>query len=150
MQGIRRRVVYVALFEGIAIAITSTSFAALTGSGMGHASVAAAGSSVVAVVWNFIYNALFERWEARQTKRGRGLVRRIAHALGFEGGLLVVLVPLIAWWLRISIGAAFAMNIGLVAFFLVYGYVFNLAFDALFGLPASALPASAGGSRPSA
>jgi uncharacterized membrane protein len=29
---------------------------------------------------------------------------------------------------------------GLIIFFLVYTFVFNLAFDKVFGLPASALP----------
>jgi uncharacterized membrane protein len=32
------------------------------------------------------------------------------------------------------------MDIGLTVFFLVYAYIFNLIFDSIFGLPASALP----------
>ncbi|SDD29079.1 PACE efflux transporter [Paraburkholderia lycopersici] len=140
MQGIKRRIVYVALFEGIAILITGTSFASLSGSGMDRASAAAVFSSLIAVGWNFVYNVLFERWEARQTKRGRGVARRIAHAAGFEGGLIVFLVPMIALTLRVPLAEAFLMDIGLSVFFLVYAYLYNLIFDAVFGLPASALP----------
>jgi uncharacterized membrane protein len=85
-----------------------------------------------------VFNALFERWERRQAVRGRGLGRRIAHAIGFEGGLIAFLVPAIAWWLDISLWQALLMDLGLVVFFLVYTFVFNWAFDAVFGLPASA------------
>ena len=140
MQGIKRRIVYVTLFEGIAILITGTSFASLSGSGMNRAGAAAVLSSLVAVGWNFAYNLLFERWEARQTKRGRSVARRIAHAVGFEGGLVVLLVPMIALTLQVTLIEAFAMDIGLSVFFLVYNYIYNLIFDAVFGLPASAMP----------
>ncbi|WP_322032241.1 PACE efflux transporter [Paraburkholderia sp. J76] len=143
MQGIKRRIVYVTLFEGIAILITGTSFASLSGSGMNRAGAAAVFSSLIAVGWNFVYNLLFERWEARQAKRGRGVLRRIAHSAGFEGGLVVFLVPMIALTLQVSLVEAFAMDIGLSVFFLVYNYVYNLIFDAVFGLPASAMPVTA-------
>jgi uncharacterized membrane protein len=140
MQGIKRRIVYLTLFEGIAILITSTSFASLSGSGMDRAGAAAVFSSLIAVGWNFVYNLLFERWEARQTKRGRSVARRIAHAVGFEGGLVLFLVPMIALTLRVPLIEAFLMDIGLSVFFLVYAYVYNLIFDTVFGLPASAMP----------
>ncbi|WP_321915508.1 PACE efflux transporter [Paraburkholderia sp. J11-2] len=143
MQGIKRRIVYVALFEGIAILITGSSFASLSGSGMNRAGAAALFSSLIAVGWNFVFNVLFERWEARQTKRGRSVARRIAHAVGFEGGLIVFLVPMIALTLQVPLIEAFAMDIGLSVFFLVYNYVYNLIFDAVFGLPASAMPVTA-------
>ena len=42
-------------------------------------------TSVIAVVWNLLFNTLFEAWESRQARRGRSLARRIAHAVGFEG-----------------------------------------------------------------
>lgn len=142
MQGIKRKVVYVSLYELIAIGITSFGLAKLAGQELGHASIAAVASSAIAVLWNLAYNTLFEYWEARQTVRGRSLLRRVAHAIGFELGLVIMLVPLFAWWLQVSLWQAFVLDLGLIAFFLAYTFVFNLAFDRLFGLPASALPAS--------
>ena len=138
MQGIRRKIVYVTLYELIAIAASTAGLALLSSSSVGHASVAAVAASAIAVAWNFIFNTLFERWEARQTVRGRSFWRRAAHAVGFEGGLIVTLVPLFAWWLEISLWQAFVLDLGLIVFFLVYTFVFNLAFDKVFGLPASA------------
>lgn len=138
VQGWKRRVVFVALYEAIAIAFCSWAFSALTGQSMGHASVLSAAASAVAVAWNVVFNHLFEAWEARQAVRGRSLQRRIAHAVGFEGGLVVFLVPLIAWWLDVSLWHALWMDLGLVVFFLCYTFVFNWMFDLVFGLPASA------------
>ena len=140
MQGIRRRIVFVTLYELIAIVATSAGLAAFSDSGLQRAGVAAVVSSAVAVVWNVVFNTLFERWEARQTVRGRSLARRAAHAIGFEGGLVVTLVPFFAWWLDISLWQAFVLDLGLLLFFLVYTFVFNWTFDRIFGLPASALP----------
>jgi len=140
MQGIWRRVVFVTLYEGIAIACTSVGLASATGGSdkAGAAAMVAVGSSVVAVLWNLVFNWLFERWESGQATRGRGLGRRVAHALGFEGGLAVFLIPLVAWGMGVSLLEAFWLDLGLLAFFLVYTFVFNWAFDRIFGLPASA------------
>jgi uncharacterized membrane protein len=145
MQGIKRKVVYITLYEIIAITMSTAGLALLSGANMGHASVAAVAASAIAVVWNLVYNTLFERWEARQAKRGRSLLRRAVHAIGFEGGLVVTLVPLFAWWLEISLWQAFVLDLGLIVFFLVYTFVFNLLFDRIFGLPTSAQPAPQAG-----
>lgn len=138
MQGIKRRIVYVCLYEAIAIAICSVSFLALSNKGLGHAASLSVACSAIAVCWNLAFNAMFERWEAVQSVRGRSLARRAAHAIGFEGGLIVLLVPLIAWWLEVSLLQSLLMDIGLSIFFLVYTFVFGWVFDRVFGLPASA------------
>ena len=95
-------------------------------------------SSVIAVVWNLAFNTVFEAWESRQKVRGRSVARRIAHAIGFEGGLAAILVPVFAWWLGIGLWEAFLFDAALLVFFLVYTFVFNWSFDSAFGLPASA------------
>jgi uncharacterized membrane protein len=138
MQGLKRKIVYVTLFESIAIVCAALGLATLSGDKIGHSSILAAATSVVAVLWNFIYNTLFEAWEARQTVRGRGLARRVAYTLGFEVGLIALLVPLIAWWLRISLTHALGLDLGLAGFFLAYTFLFSWSFDRMFGLPDSA------------
>jgi uncharacterized membrane protein len=138
MQGLKRKIVYASLFELIAIGLTSSLLMFGAGHDAGHAGVAAVVSSTIAFVWNFAYNYAFEAWEARQPARGRDWKRRVLHAVGFEGGLVVLLVPLFAWWLAISLWQALLLDIGLLLFFMVYTYLFALAFDRVFGLPASA------------
>jgi uncharacterized membrane protein len=100
----------------------------------------AVASSLVAVAWNYVFNTLFEAWEARQAVRGRGFARRAVHAVGFELGLTVLLVPMLAWWLEMSLLEALLYDLTLVLFFVVYTFLFNLGFDRVFGLPASARP----------
>ncbi|XAH23995.1 PACE efflux transporter [Xylophilus sp. GW821-FHT01B05] len=138
MQGIQRRVVYVALYELIAIVAASLLLALVSGQGVAHSGVVAVVASAIAIVWNLVFNYVFELWEARQAVRGRSLWRRVAHAVGFEGGLAVLLVPPMAWWFEVSLLQALWMDLGLLLFFLGYTFVFSWCFDRVFGLPASA------------
>lgn len=137
LQGAKRRVVFVGLYELIAILCASLLFMAIgqDASASGGMAVAA---STIAIAWNITFNWLFEKWELRQTKKGRSLLRRIAHAVGFEGGIAAMLIPLMAWWFNISLWEATVMEAGLLVFFMVYTFVFNWSFYRIFGLPASA------------
>ena len=138
MSPTTRRVLQAILYEVIAIAVVgpalSLAFDAPRASTFGLAVVL----STIALTWNYVFNWMFERWEARQALRGRSLARRLAHGAGFEGGLAVILVPVMALWLGISPAAAFVTNLALLIFFFVYAIVFTWAFDRVFGLPASA------------
>jgi uncharacterized membrane protein len=136
-------VLYVTLYELIAIGVAAYGLAVLTGQGAAHSSVASVVASAIAVLWNVVFNWAFERWESRQAVRGRSVRRRIAHAIGFECGLVFTLVPLFAWWFNVRLRDAFVMDLALIVFFLCYTFVFNGVFDRVFGLPASALPAAA-------
>lgn len=138
LRGRRRRVIYVALYELIAIAAATAGLALWAGQSAGHSGVVAVASSAIAIVWNIVFNWAFERWEAHQSVKGRSVRRRIAHAIGFEGGLVFILVPLFAWWFQVTLWQALVMDLGLVVFFLCYTFVFNWVFDAVFGLPLSA------------
>jgi uncharacterized membrane protein len=140
MQGVKRRVVYISLYEGIAICVASLGFLAFSDAGLPKAGALSVACSAVAVLWNLSYNWLFERWESTRATKGRSVKRRICHSIGFEGGLLVFLLPLISWWLSISLWQALIADFALLLFFLVYTFVFNWAFDRIFGLPAAALP----------
>ncbi len=137
MQGLKRKLVYVGLFETIAIVFTSLILIALGHDPFYSGSVSVV-VSVIAVVWNLTWNTGFEFWEARQSVRGRGLRRRTVHALGFEGGLALMTVPLFAWWLNISLWQALVLDAGFLLFFLLYTFIFNWVFDHVFGLPLSA------------
>jgi uncharacterized membrane protein len=140
VQGLRRRIVHALSFEAIAIAM-------LTG-GMAWGGLAAAHEglalslalSLTAMAWNLVFNALFERWEARQASHERTLARRAAHALGFEGGLMLLTVPIIAHMLGMGWWEALLTDLAMMAFFLVYTFVFNWGFDHLFGPPALTRP----------
>lgn len=128
---------YVTLYELIAVVLT-TGFMMLLGHTGRDSLIASVAVSIVAVIWNLIFNWLFEKWEARQTVRGRSIGRRILHAIGFEGGLALMIIPFFALWFGISLWDAFLLEAGVLLFFLVYTYVFAWVFDRIFGLPESA------------
>ncbi len=138
MQGLQRKIVYVISFELVAIVLAGTLLRWLSDSPVSTAGITAAASSAIAMAWNYVYNMLFEAWEARQARKGRSVLRRVVHAIGFEAGLVTMLVPLFAWVLGVSLWVALLLNAVMIVFFLVYGFVFNLVFDRLFGLPLSA------------
>lgn len=138
MKPTTRRVLQAVLYESIAVVFVGPALAFLFDRPATTAISLAIFMSAVALGWSYVFNSLFERWEGRQSTKGRSIYRRIAHAIGFEGGLVVTLVPVMAWWLEISLLAAFLADLGVLAFFFVYALVFTWSFDKLFGLPASA------------
>lgn len=133
-----RRVLQAMLYEVVAIAfvgpVLSFAFDKPATSTLALAVIL----STIALTWNYLFNGMFERWESRQPIRGRSFARRLAHGVGFEGGLTVLLIPVMSLWLDISPLEAFVANLGLLAFFFVYAVGFTWAFDRIFGLPQSA------------
>jgi uncharacterized membrane protein len=135
MQGIKRRVIHTLSFEIIGLIIAVPLFAWVFDAGLDHIGIMTAVMSLIAMAWNMAFNKLFELWELRQHDQRRTTKRRVLHALGFEGGLLIVTLPLIAWWMQMNLWQALLTDLGYMLFFLVYGFVFNWGFDRIFGLP---------------
>lgn len=138
MQPVTRRLLQAVLYEVFAVAAVGPALGWIFDTPMASSLLLAVLMSAVALVWNYRFNGWFERWEARQATRGRSWRRRLLHGLGFEGGLVVLLVPVMAWWLDTSLLQAFVADLGVLMFFFVYAVVFTWAFDRVFGLPASA------------
>ena len=142
MQGFKRKLVYVTAYELIGMMISALGLALLSGHKPASTGPLAMIITTIAVSWNFIYNYLFEWWESRQTSRVRTFRRRLLHAIGFQLTLVVYLIPLIAWWMNVSLVQAFLLDAALIVIIPCYTFVYNWIFDKLFGLPASALPAT--------
>ncbi len=134
----QRRVLQAVLYEAFAVAMVGPAVAWMFATSLQSSALLALAMSSIALAWNYVFNALFERWEARQTVKGRSLGRRLLHGIGFEGGLVLFLVPLMAWWLDISLLEALIADLAILAFFFVYAIAFTWAFDRVFGLPESA------------
>lgn len=136
-----RRVLQAVLYEVLAIGFVGPVLGLAFNKPQSSTFLLAVVLSSIALCWNYLFNAAFERWEARQREKGRSLARRLAHGAGFEGGLTLILVPVMAFWLDTSFVTAFVANLGLLLFFFGYAVVFTWAFDRVFGLPQSALRA---------
>ncbi len=140
MSPLTRRVVQAILFEGIAVSVVAPAMAWMFDQPVSSTLGLAVLMSGIALAWNYAFNTAFERWEARQAVKGRSWRRRLAHGALFEGGLVVMLVPVMAWWLDTTLWKAFVADLGILAFFFVYGIAFTWTFDRVFGLPQSARP----------
>lgn len=138
MQPRTRRIIQAVLYEAIAVGFVGPGLAFLFEQPQASTIALAAFMSSCAVGWSYIFNTRFEKWESTQVVKGRSWKRRMIHGLGFEGGLVVMLVPVMAYWLNTSIFAAFIADLGVLAFFFVYAIAFTWGFDKLFGLPRSA------------
>ena len=93
-------------------------------------------SATLATAWNYLYNLGFDHLLRRYAGTTLKTVpMRIIHAILFEAGLLMVLMPFIAWYLGISLWQAFVMDVAFALFYLVYAFIFNWAYDRLFPLP---------------
>lgn len=138
MQGLKRRVTYVVFYELLSFSIISLAFLLFSSKDASHSAILGAITVLLAIIWNFIFNTMFEWWEKRQAVRGRNLKRRIQHAVGFEVGFVAITLPLFAWWLEISLLEAFFLDISLTLFFMFFTFAYNWLFDKIFGLPLSA------------
>lgn len=142
MQGLKRRVVYVGLYELMAIVLSAILLKMISNADTANSLGIAIAASAIAILWNLAFNYGFEVWEKHRGHTGRSLGIRVLHAVGFEGGLVIFLVPVLAWWLDVSFIEALILDLGLLVFFLFYTFAFNWVFDAVFGLPTAVMPNS--------
>ena len=138
MAPLARKITYAISFETLGILVEGAGLLLMSDASPEQSLLLAALCAAFAMTWSLAFNAMFERWEARQTVRGRPISRRALHTILFEGGLTLLLLPFLAWWLHVSLLHAMMLESGLIAIFVVYTYLFTWAFDVLFGLPPSA------------
>ena len=127
---LKERVFHAIGFEVLAIAIVSPVAAWVMNKPLLQMGALAIMLSTVAMIWNIIYNAGFDRLYPRD-KVKRGLALRIMHALGFEGGFILIGLPLAAWMLGVSLWQAFMIEVAFFLFFLPYTVVYNWLYDKL-------------------
>ncbi|MDT0683009.1 PACE efflux transporter [Roseicyclus sp. F158] len=133
MRSTADRVRQAICFELIGILIVTPLFAWVFNHPMGDMGVLVVLGATAATVWNYLFNLGFDhalhrrRGDARKT-----FPLRILHAVLFEATLLVILLPIFAWWLQVSLVSAFLMEIAFAAFYVVYAFVFTWCYDTLF------------------
>jgi uncharacterized membrane protein len=131
------RFLHAVLFELVALLLCAPVMSWLLGVSFAHAGLLTLMISLVAMAWNVIFNSIFDRLERRWKAKAaptavvepRRFSVRIVHAVIFEAGLILAVVPMAAWWLNIGLVEAFILDIGLVLFFLPYTLVFNWCYD---------------------
>lgn len=115
-------------FEALAVTIVSPLAAWAMDKPLFQMGALAIMLSTVAMLWNMVYNAGFDRLfpNGRQS-----WLLRIVHALAFEGGFILIGLPIAAWMLGVSLWQALLLEIGFFLFFLPYTVVYNWLYDTL-------------------
>jgi len=141
MRSFGDRVQHAVLFELIGLAMFTPLAAIVFNQPIAHMGVIGVVGATVATLWNFIYNLGFDQALMRLRGKVQKTINiRIIHAVLFEAGLVLILIPFIAWYLQITLVAALLMDIAVVTFYLVYAFVFNIAYDWVFSIKASPQP----------
>ncbi|MCE0506643.1 MULTISPECIES: PACE efflux transporter [unclassified Roseivivax] len=120
-------------FEIIGLAIVTPLFALIFDHSLAETGVLALLGATAATAWNYLFNLGFDH----ALKRWRGdlhktLPLRILHAALFEATLLVLLLPIFAWWLAISLWQALLLDLSFAVFYMGYAFVFTWGYDTLF------------------
>jgi uncharacterized membrane protein len=135
MRSTRDRIRHAILFELVGLSLMIPLGTVLFGLHASAMGVIGVGSALAATAWNYVYNLGFDR--TMQSLAGhtrKSLSLRAMHAVLFEAGLLVILLPPIAWYLGIGLVEAFYMDLAIAAFYVAYAFGFNLAYDRAFPL----------------
>ena len=124
------------LFEVLALLLVVPLGALAFHMPMQHMGVVALVSATLATLWNMLFNHCFDR----VLKQLRGTTaktpaQRVLHAVLFEIGLLLVLMPFIAWYLGVTLWQALVMDLSFAAFYMLYALGFNWIYDKVFPLP---------------
>lgn len=136
MRTFRDRLRHALCFEILGLLIVTPLGALVFDMPLEHLGVVTLGSATLAMLWTYVYNWGFDQAMERLTGGTQKTVPlRVLHAVLFEVGLLVVLLPFIAWWLEISLWQALVMDMAFAAFYMVYAFVFNWGYDRVFPLP---------------
>lgn len=124
----KERVFHALLFEVIALFLLTLIAVFITGNDVAKMSGLAIMLSLLAMVWNFIFNIIFDKlYGPDRTKRTLWI--RIQHGLGFEFGMLVFSFPIMMWMLQLDFLSVLLLDIGAMVFFLVYAIAFNWIYD---------------------
>lgn len=127
---IKERIFHAIIFEFIAILFLVGLATFVSEKSLPNLTGLAIFISTIAMVWNYIFNLLFDRFSTGERIK-RSTKVRIVHSLAFELGLLIFTVPLIMWVLDVSLIKALIMDFGAVIFFVLYTYLFNLFYDSI-------------------
>ncbi|HDR2399432.1 TPA: PACE efflux transporter [Enterobacter bugandensis] len=129
-KSFKERIFHAVIFEVTANVIIALSLAWLMNVSVLQSGSLSVISALTATVWNFFFSKLFDALQKKHQFQRTFLVRAI-HAIGFETGLIISLIPVAMFMLNLTIAEAFFVEIGLVLFFLPYTMLFNWLYDYL-------------------
>ncbi|QXW27103.1 chlorhexidine efflux PACE transporter AceI [Acinetobacter johnsonii] len=126
----KRRIIHALSYEIILLVIIAIALSFIFEVPMEVTGTLGIAMALTSVIWNMIFNHFFEKFEAkRKLKRTVGV--RMLHAVGFEGGLMLATIPMVAYAMEMSIWQAILLDFSMTMCILVYTFVFQWCYDAI-------------------
>lgn len=128
------RLRYTLLFEVILLSILVPVGAFLLEKHVLQLGLLAVVLSLKAMLFNLVYNWIFDRFDVRAGRipTERSFTYRLIHVLGFEVGLVITSLPIVVWWLGVTILQALLIDISVTSFVVLYTLIFSWGYDRLF------------------
>ena len=124
----KRRLIHATLYEGILLVVIAILLSTLMHMPLEVTGALGIAMAVTSMFWNMLFNHYFEKFEAKRRLK-RTIKVRIAHAIGFEGGLMLATIPMVAYALQISLAQAFLLDLAMTLCILVYTFIFQWCYD---------------------
>lgn len=139
----RDRLRYTVSFELTLMAFLVPAGAVFLEKGLGEIGLLGVVLSGKAMLVSLAWNWVFDHWDARRGRISsqRSRLGRLAHALGFEGCLMLTSLPIYMWWLGLALWQALATDATITTFVVGFTYVFSLAYDRVFPISGQKSPA---------
>lgn len=124
----KRRIIHACIYEFILMVLIILSLTLVFNESVTKMGFLSLIMAITSVIWNMIFNHFFEKIE-HQYHLKRTFFIRILHAIGFEGGLMLVTVPMVAIAMQVSLLNAFFIDLSLTLSILIYTFIFQLGYD---------------------
>lgn len=124
----KRRIVHALSYEIILLVIIAIALSFIFNMPMEVTGTLGIAMAVTSVIWNMVFNHFFEKFERRR-KLKRTVPVRIMHAIGFEGGLMLATIPMVAYAMQMTIWQAVLLDFSLTMCILVYTFIFQWCYD---------------------
>lgn len=128
------RLRYVIVFEIFLIAILAPLGAFILNKAIVDVGILSIILSIKAMILGYFYNVYFDQIDARagRTPTKRSFFGRIVHAAGFEFTLVLTSIPLVMWWLELTLFKAVLMDIVVSSIVVLYTFMFTYCYDWFF------------------
>ena len=124
----KRRIIHAISYEFFLLLMIAISFSFIFDVPMEVAGTLGIIMAVTSVIWNMVFNHYFEKVEAKYQWK-RTVKVRILHAVGFEGGLMLATIPMVAYVMNMTLIQAFIVDFALTMSILVYTFIFQWCYD---------------------
>ena len=124
----KRRIIHALSYEIILLVIIAIALSLIFKMPLEVTGTLGIAMAVTSVIWNMVFNHFFEKFEAKHQLK-RTVKIRILHAIGFEGGLMLATIPMVAYALQMSIWQAIVLDFSLTLCILVYTFIFHWCYD---------------------